>query len=227
MRRRWLKAAVAVLLVGLLGTGVWAVYYSSWFAVSRVVVTGTHRLTVGEVEAAARVPVGQPIVRVDISRIRRDVQAISQVGAVTVTTFWPDTVRISVVERAPVAVVRSASGGFRMLDTYGVDLGPLTERPAALPLIELDPATIAPATLRAAATVAASLSPALKAKVRSISAVTANSVTLQLVKGPIVRWGDDTDGAIKARVLLALLKHPAAVYDVSAPYAPTTAKVGP
>jgi hypothetical protein len=41
-------------------------------------------------------------------------------------------------------------------------------------------------------------------------------------RSPRVVWGNDADPERKARVLAALMRRPAAVYDVSAPDAPTT-----
>ncbi len=215
---------VAVLLVGALATAGWAVYFSRWFAVTSVVITGTHRVSAERVREAAQVPIGRPIVRVDTAAIRRHVEGISQLASVTVTTQWPNTVRIVVVERTPAAVVGLLGGGYRILDRDGVTLGEVPDRPAGLPLLTMDVTTADPAALQAAATVASSLSPALAAKVRTVSAVTANSVVIVLKSGSIVRWGDSSQGAIKAEVLAALMKRGAVVYDVSAPYAPTTAK---
>jgi cell division protein FtsQ len=223
-RRRWIRFAALLLVVAAVGTGVWAVYFSRWFAVTKVEVVGTHRLTVAQVERAAEVPMGRPIVRLDTATVQRHVAGLTVVASVVVTTEWPHTVRITVVERQPVAVARAVGGGFRLLDSDGVDLGAVASQPATLPLLSLDPSATDPATLRAAATVAASLTPALESKIRSISALTANSVVLVLKSGATVRWGDASQGAIKAKVLAALMKRAAKVYDVSAPYAPTTAK---
>ncbi len=223
-RRRWLQLAVAVLLVAAAVAGAWAVWFSSWFAVTQVQVVGTHRLTVAEVEAAARVPVGTPILRVDTAPVRRRVAALTDIATVVVTTQWPHTVRITVVEREPVAVVREPGGAFELVDRGGVGLGTVDRRPTGLALLSLDATTTDAATMSAAATVAASLSPALVARVRWITATTPNSVVLALASGATVRWGDATQGGIKSKVLLALMKRSALVYDVSAPYAPTTAR---
>lgn len=221
--RRVVRVLVAVLGVGAVGTAGWAVYFSSWFAVSQVVVVGAHRVSVAQVEQAAEVPLGRPILRVNTDGIRRHVQAIAQLSSVVVVTQWPHTVRITVVERVPAAVLGLAAGGYELLDRDGVNLGQVAARPSALPLLVLDPAAD-PATVRAAAAVAAALTPRLAARVRSVTAQTANSVQLSLTNGSIVRWGDATQGAIKAEVLAALMKQHAAVYDVSAPYAPTIAR---
>jgi cell division protein FtsQ len=222
--RRVAQVLVVVLLVAAVGAGGWAVYFSSWFGVTRVLVVGTHRVSAAQVERAAEVPMGRPMVKLDAAAIRRHVESISQLESVVVTTQWPHTVLISVVERTPAAVLGLIAGGYELLDREGVNLGQVPGRPPALPLLVLDPTTTTQATVQAAAAVAASLTPQLAAKVRSITALTANSVVLTLTSGAIVRWGDATQGAIKAEVLAALMKQHAAVYDVSAPYAPTIAK---
>jgi len=227
-RRRGLKAALVALavvaLVGAVGAAVWAVYFSTMFAVTRVVVVGTHRLSAAQVEQAAHVPMGRPLMRLDTGPIRRNVAGIVQLSSVVVTTQWPHTVQITVVERTPAAVIALAGGGYDLVDREGVVLGTVTGQPPALALLAMDPASTPPAALQAAASVAASLTPRLAAKVRSITALTANSVELNMTNGSTVRWGDATEGAIKAEVLAALMRHPARVYDVSAPYAPITAR---
>jgi cell division protein FtsQ len=223
-RRRLVQVALALVLVAAVAVTGWAVWFSSWFAVTQVQVVGAHRLSAAQVEAAARVPMGTPMLRLDTAPARRRVAALTDVASVVVTTEWPHTVRITVVERAPVAVVRELGGAYRLVDRDGVDLGSLASRPQGLPLLSLDLASTDPPTLAAAATVAASLPAKLVAKVRWISADTANSVVLQLTSGAVVRWGDATQDGIKSEVLLALLKRAANVYDVSAPYAPTTAR---
>lgn len=223
-RRRLVKAAIAGLLAAAVFLAVWGVWFSSWFAVTKVQVIGTHRLSVAAIEEAAAVPLGRPILRVDTSVIRRHVAALTVVSSVTVTTEWPHTVRIVVVERRPTAVVRVLGGSYRLLDATGVDIGGVSDRPAGMPLLSMDVGTSTRSALAAAASVAGSLTPALAARVRWVSALTPDSVVLELTSGATVRWGDSSQGAVKAQVLLALMKRQARVYDVSAPYAPTTAR---
>ena len=223
-RRKVLLIAVGVLVVVLVALAVWAIWFSRLFAVSTVEVVGAHRLTTAQVEAAAQVPMGRPVLRVDTGSIQGRVAGLTAVSSVVVTTQWPHAVRIAVVERQPVAVVRVLGGELRLIDPDGVDLGAVSTRPAGLTLLSMNQATSDPAAFRATASVAAALSPALAAKVRWISAQTPDSVLLQLSSGATVRWGDASQGAIKAKVLAALMKRQAAVYDVSAPYAPTTSR---
>jgi len=216
-----LRVAAVLLPAAAVAVAVWEVYFSSTFGVQRVIVVGTHRVTAAQVDTAARVRMGAPTLRVDTAAIRRHVESISQLESVVVTTQWPHTVIITVVERTPAAVEQLTAGGYELLDRDGVDLGQVATRPTTLPLLLLDPTTASQATTAAAAQVAASLTRPLAAKVMSITALTANSVVLRLTNGTIVRWGDASQGAIKAEVLAALMKHHGVVYDVSAPYAPT------
>ena len=216
-----LRVAAVLLLAAAVAVAVWEVYFSSTFGVQRVIVVGAHRVTVAQVDTAARVRMGAPTLRVDTAAIRRHVESISQLESVVVTTQWPHTVIITVVERTPAAVEQLTAGGYELIDRDGVDLGQVATRPSSLPLLLLDPTTASQATTAAAAQVAASLTRPLAAKVMSITALTANSVVLRLTNGTIVRWGDASQGAIKAEVLAALMKHHGVVYDVSAPYAPT------
>jgi cell division protein FtsQ len=51
---------------------------------------------------------------------------------------------------------------------------------------------------------------------------TKDSITLRLGNGDAVVWGSAQDAKRKARVLMALLRRPATVYDVSVPGLPTT-----
>jgi hypothetical protein len=63
---------------------------------------------------------------------------------------------------------------------------------------------------------------AVRAQVRSVSASGPESITLRLTGGRTVVWGNEAQSPLKALVLAALLNRKAAVYDVSAPGAPTT-----
>ena len=93
-----------------------------------------------------------------------------------------------------------------------------------MPLLSMQLTGTSRATLAAAASAASALPPKLAAKVSWVTALTPDSVVLELTNGATVRWGDASQGAVKAEVLLALMKRVAKVYDVSAPYPPTTAR---
>ncbi len=54
--------------------------------------------------------------------------------------------------------------------------------------------------------------------------MTVDQITLVLRDGRQVLWGSAEESDAKARVLVALLKEPAASYDVSVPGQPTTSQ---
>jgi cell division protein FtsQ len=197
--------------------------------VRSVNVSGTHLLTPAAVIAAADVPVGTPLVRVDTGAVTRRVEAIRQVASATVTRGWPDHLVISVTERVPVMAVRMAGGGYDLVDQAGVIVRWAQARPAALPLLET---SLPGATLRGSAEVAvaadvlAELDPWLARQVTAVQAAPVaegtEQVTLGLRDGKTVQWGTPGDAARKNRELAILLPGSAHQVDVSAPGAVVT-----
>lgn len=222
--RRWLawKPVVLVLaLVALVVVGVWLVFFSSYLAVQGVRVTGLQHLRAGEVERTAAVPRGEPLARADLARIRARVQAMEEVRSADVTRQWPDTVRIDVVEREPVAVV-DLGGQLRGLDEDGVVFRDFPRAPADLPRLETSTTTGSEA-LREGARVAAALPSSLAAKVDHVTVETVDAITLELRDGREVAWGSADQSDQKATVLADLLTAVRAQhYDVSVPGQPTT-----
>lgn len=224
--RRWLAwrpvlaiTAVVLLVVG----GIWLVFFSSYFAVQGVDVTGAQQLRAAQVERAASVPVGEPLARVDLDRIRRRVEALAAVKSADVTRQWPDQVRIAIVERQPVAVVE-IGGKLHALDEDGVVFRDLARAPAGLPRVATTAATAAEA-LREGALVVAALPAELAAKVDHVDVATVDEITLELRDGRQVIWGSaelsDQKAAVLADLLVAVK---ARQYDVSVPGQPTTTK---
>jgi cell division protein FtsQ len=77
-------------------------------------------------------------------------------------------------------------------------------------------------TIRSVVTASAALPVALRSEVRSISATSPDSITLNLTSGVKVVWGSADDSGRKAEVLTVLMHRKAQVYDVSAPDLPVT-----
>jgi cell division protein FtsQ len=222
-RRRWVKTGAVAAVVALLLGAAWVVLASPWLAVHDVEVAGVHRLSAQQVEAAADVPTGRPLVRLDLGGLRDRVEALPGVESAVVTREWPQTVRISVVERVPGATRELSDGTWAVLDHTGVQLGRTTAQPTGLVEVDVDPAAVGATTVQAAVEVAAGLPKALRAKVDVVTAVSPDDVRLRLHDGDLVKWGSSEDGDLKAQVLTALLTRSARTYDVSAPLAPTTA----
>ena len=209
-------AWAAALVVVVLGAAVWMAGFTAVFGVRTVVVRGAEAVSADAVLAAAAVPVGEPLIRLDASGISRRVGAIPGVQHARVSRSWPNTVRIDVVERTPTAVVPRGSA-FYLIDTDGVLFQQVATPPAGLPrLVVARPAADDPAT-RAALVVIDSLTPALRRVVQVVEAPTPDSVTLGLHDGRTVIWGGSGQSQAKARALGPLLTRPGSTYDVSTP----------
>jgi cell division protein FtsQ len=121
-----------------------------------------------------------------------------------------------VVERTPVAAV-PRGGTFLLVDGEGVAFSTVAKVPAGLPLVRLaDPAPQDPNT-RAALSVLAALTDELRQQLVELSVAAPARIRLALRRDREVVWGDDTDGARKARTATALLDRKEKVIDVSAP----------
>jgi cell division protein FtsQ len=222
--RRWLawKPVVAVLVfVGMLVGGIWLVFFSSYLSVQGVEVTGVQQLKAGQVRAAADVPEGQPLARVDLDRIRSRVEAMAEVRSADVTREWPDQVRISVQEREAIAVVE-IGGRLRGMDAEGVVFRDYATAPADLPRVE-SPVSTGSDALREAALVVASMPADLAARVDHVEVKTVDEISLVLRDDRTVQWGSAEESDVKAEVLAEMLvARQAQHYDVSVPGRPTT-----
>jgi cell division protein FtsQ len=223
-RRRSGRRLLVVLsvVVALVGFGSWVVFLSSWLAADKVAVAGTTAsLSRTDVESAAHVPLGTPLIRVDLSRIRTAVAALPAVKTVAVRRVWPHTVAITITERQPVAC-RYHDGAWQLLDLQGVAFRTAAARPPGLPVLAVD-ASSPDHLLAQTAEVAAALPTGLASQTRRITATTMDSIELHLKRGEVVRWGSAADSERKVEVLTALMVNgKAAQYDVSVPSQPTT-----
>lgn len=223
--RRWLVwryVVAAVLLVALVGGGIWAVYGSSLLAVEGVEVTGTQTLDADHVRAVAAVPTGEPLARVDLAGIERRVEALAVVKSADVSREWPHQIRIAIQERVAIAVVE-IGGQLRGMDASGVVFRDYHQAPPGLPRVVTSAAT-PPDALREAARVVSALPEDVSTIVDHVEVQTVDEISLVLRDGRTVRWGSAEQSAEKAEVLAALLeaRPHVAVYDVSVPANPTT-----
>ncbi|MFT4265323.1 MAG: FtsQ-type POTRA domain-containing protein [Nocardioides sp.] len=222
-RRRWLKwkpILAVVVVLALVGTGVWLLWFSSVLAVKTVVVQGATTVTEAKVRRVAGIETGTPLVSVKIGRAHDRVAALAGVESVEVSRRWPDQVVIDITPRTAIAVI-DIGGKLRSLDKDGVVFGSYKKAPGDLPLVET-PAGTDQRALREAASVVAALPPEIAKITDHVEVRTVDEISLALTKGRTVQWGSSADSAQKAQVLLALLDHPASVYDVSVPGQPTT-----
>jgi len=215
-RWRWVKRMLWVaLVVALLVGALWVVWRSPLLAVQQITVRGTTALTPERVIEQTNVPLGTPLAAVDTEAVAERVRSLPRVGFVEVRRGFPHELVVVVDDRIAVAVI-SAGGRWRTIDSAGQDVDSVRAKPA-LPIIVAD----SEAGTRAALAVIAAVPKSVKQRTRSVSATSRDSVELTLESGAVVRWGDASESERKAEVLVALLRQPGRVYDVSAPGLPT------
>lgn len=205
-RRALVLIAVGVLVLALFAT--WLVVFSTAFGVRTIEVRGVHSLSVAEVEGRADVAVGTPLVRVNTAAVTARVESLPEVYSAEVSTSFPSTLVISVVERTPVGYVRSG-GAFDLLDRTGDAYLAVGTRPAGLPLLVVPSGAAASGARRAVSTVAVALDAlpdASRPKIVSIQALAPNAITLVLTGNRLVQWGTAARSDDKARVLPILLR---------------------
>jgi cell division protein FtsQ len=209
-------AFFALAAAALIAAAVWALFGSRLLIVRSVEVTGTHLVPESQVLAAAGIPRGLPLIRVNTGAVASRVERITQVQSAQVTRSWPDRVVIAVRERKPALAVPVA-GGFDLVDPSGVVVQQVTKQPRGMP--QFVPAGPLPGNpgARAAASVLRELPPAIARRVRSVAVPTLNAITLRLSGGVTIDWGSPGQAARKARVLAILMRTHARSYDVSAP----------
>ncbi|HEU5420294.1 MAG TPA: FtsQ-type POTRA domain-containing protein [Streptosporangiaceae bacterium] len=219
----WRTAFVCVLALAILVGAVWALLGSSLLVVRNVQVDGSHNVGAARIRAAARIPPGTPMARLDSGAVARRVEQIPQVRSARVSRSWPDTVVITVQARTPALAVRAA-GQFELVDVDGVVVRTVSSRPAGMPVLREPPFQLrgSPA-VRAAVLVLNHLPAGIRARVRSVTAdPVTNGVTLSLRGGVTVRWGGPGRPAAKARELQALMRTHSRHYDVSSPQVAVT-----
>ena len=122
----------------------WALLGSRFLVVRSVQVTGTGpTVSRAQVIAAAQIPPGLPLIRVDTSTVAHRVGAIRQVQSAQVSRDWPHTIVISVRLRTPVFAV-AEPGGYALVDAFGVDLQNSARRPRGFPLLVVGSAASEP-----------------------------------------------------------------------------------
>lgn len=220
--RRWLSlryVLALLLLVAVVGTSIWLVFFSVALQVKKVEVVGNELLSDEVVRRVGAVPTGEQLALVDLDRASSRIGSLAEVRSVEVTRHWPDTVEIEVVERTAVAVVELA-GRMRGLDADGVVFRDFKAVPKGMPRVRPSTSTDADA-LKEAATVVSALPDDLATRVDHVEVETIDQITLVLRNGRRVLWGSAEESEQKAEVLVVLLKEKGQVFDISVPGSPT------
>jgi cell division protein FtsQ len=217
-RRRLIATTTVVLMLVLLGGSLWIVYFSSLLVTKRANVVGTRHLTPQQVSFVVQVPLGVPLARQDLDALAARATSIPAVESATVTRDWPNTIRVTVVERRPVLAVHRPDG-YVVVDKFGVAYQRQQTMPPKVLLADVDAGDAA--LLSEVAVVATALPEKLRSKVSLITAASRDSIALRLGSGRTVTWGSSSDSELKAQIVTALLKRkPKSSIDVSSPHNP-------
>ncbi len=215
-RRARLSLTLATLVLLLGGSVTWALLGTSLVGLREIAVTGSQIADPEQVRAAADVPLGTPLLRIDTGAVARRVRALPSVAEVSVTRSFPHTLTIAVTERTPAAVVPEATG-FAVISADGTVIHHLPSAPGGIVVIRVSsPGTGDPATL-AALRVADALTPQLRGLLAEVVAPSPTAITVALTDGRVVVWGDAEQSELKASVASALLDRAARMIDVSVP----------
>ncbi|MCP2318167.1 cell division protein FtsQ [Nocardia amikacinitolerans] len=207
-------------LWGLLGVCVLTVVLLiSWFtpvlSVRTVEIEGLVAVQEAQVRERLEIPSGRSMLRIDTDAMARRVASIPKVSSARVQRVYPSTVKVTIVERAPVLFFESPEGA-HLLDAESVEFA-IEAAPIGVPkLITEQPGGADPVT-RAAVAVLAVLPPALNIQVGEVVARSISDISLNLHDGRTVLWGGANDAERKAAVVLPLLTREGTVFDVSSP----------
>lgn len=220
--RRLVRLAVAVLIVVLI---VWGVFFSPLFSVRSLQVEGLSLTDQGAAEEALQPLEGKSMTRISSEEVESLLTQFPAVASVDTSASGSGTLRVEVQERIPVAAVEDGDG-WQLVDREGTQLEQVTDsEQIQVPVIAGGTDVLGSEDWDTVSSVLASLPSSLLAQVQTARAESGGVVMLELQDGVTVRWGDDTDSALKAEVLAELVDASEAtgaveVYDVSAPRHP-------
>lgn len=192
-RRRLHRLAVVVAAL-VLAVVAWGVVRSPVFAVHRVEVAGTERLTVDEVVTASGIERGERLWSLRPTDAALGVAGLPPVAAVEVEKRWPRTVRITVVERLPLVSAVLDDGSTALIDATGRTIATVGTAPPGLLRLEGPgpvpaPGGDLPVSARLAVAAAASLPPSLASEVQSVRWTDTGEAELGLLADRTARLG--------------------------------------
>jgi cell division protein FtsQ len=204
-RRAGLRAGiVGIAAVVALGLGGSQLTRSSLVHARAIEVTGAARLSRAEVVARAAVSKATNVWWLDELAVERRLETDPWIADARVSTGFPATIRIAIVERSPVAVVRDRLGDL-LIAADGTALGP-ARHTRGLPRIEVVGATVGERPSRAAAaSILGAMTNELRASVAFVMVAADGSVNLRLRGGIRVGYGSATEPTAKARALDRIL----------------------
>lgn len=120
-----LKIFTALLIVAGLVLGYRAAAASSIFQPRQILVSGNDRLSSDTLIKAVRELAGPSLISADLYNIRRELQALPLVKSAQITRVLPDTLRVKIEERVPVALAKQRDNSLVWVSDDAVALGDL------------------------------------------------------------------------------------------------------
>ncbi|MCU1403957.1 MAG: FtsQ-type protein [Glaciihabitans sp.] len=197
--------------------------YSPILALREITIDGTTRVSQQDVQAAVDSQLGTPLALLDFDKIRSELAAFPLIRSYVTETVPPNTLRIHIVEREPIAALVNGSS-FDLVDPAGVVIASTTDR-SGIPVLDAGADGITGTGFTSAVEVLLAMPDSVIARIDTITARTADDVGLTLRDSTLrVVWGSADDSELKAQDLERLLALPDCtalpVIDVSAPLAP-------
>ncbi|MBF9316205.1 cell division protein FtsQ/DivIB [Mycobacteroides chelonae] len=215
-----LHTLLLAVLLTVIAVGLGAIlYFTPLMSVRQTVVTGTGVVTQEDVLRELNIAKGTRLLQIDTAAAADRVASIRRVASARVQCEYPSTLRVTIVERVPVAAW-AGGDGTHLIDRDGVDFAN-EPPPPGIPVLDVVAPGPQDPTTKAALQVLTSLAPDLARQVAKIAAPSVSSITLTLDDGRTIVWGTTDRTAEKAEKLGALLTQPGRMYDVSSPDLPT------
>lgn len=169
----------------------------------KVQVTGRNRVTEEQLQQALMVKAGDPLLFYDVAAATQRVAQIGWVKSVQVSRRLPQTLRVTLVERVPVALWQQASGRVQVIDQEGVVVSPIVT-PAFKDLL-LVQGDAAPAHLDSLLTALQDV-PQLATRLDQAQWVGARRWNLVLQNGIIIKLPEQDLAAALRRIAAAQLR---------------------
>jgi cell division protein FtsQ len=208
-RRKQLLVAIAS-VVGLLSLLI-VLLASPIFSVRNVKVEGVRYANSELIESVIASLKGESVLTVDTNVLQDRLESDPWIESSRIKTFLPSTAIIEINERLPAAWFVGVDNRARVIDVDGLVLAVLDGRPTEYMLIDgVGPNLIAGATTapeyRAAAQLAQSLPAELQPLVKNLGVGGADSVTMTLTTGTLVKFGEPVDMRNKLVNVVVLLR---------------------
>lgn len=215
---------IALAAISLLSIGLWAVLFSSFFALDSQqvrIVKGSEKVTQTEIDKLVEPWVGVSLARISTSEIAQKVTAIPLVKTASVKRDWPNGLSVEMDLRVP-AFSEQVEGKWHVYDTEGVEIFEARELAPGTVAVELKTSEVREKALQLMANVRSQFDAELLGEVVAMRS-DGNLVELVLKSTAVVKWGDASEPEFKLKVLKILLgKVGAKMYDVSVPEKPVT-----